>query len=76
VCSRLLTPDLRLRVSDANLTRPDTVHTEQTRVLGVTAQKIIDFRTKHGPFSSADELDAVPGIGPARMETLHDLVAP
>ena len=30
----------------------------------VMAQKILDYRTKHGPFSSVDELDAVPGIGP------------
>ncbi len=42
----------------------------------VTAQKILDYRSKHGAFSSVDELDAVPGIGPARMDTLRDLVAP
>jgi len=42
----------------------------------VTAQKIVDYRTKHGAFASVDELDAVPGIGPARLETLRDLVAP
>jgi competence protein ComEA len=42
----------------------------------VTAQKILDYRTKHGAFSSVDELDAVPGIGPSRLETLRDLVAP
>jgi len=42
----------------------------------VTAQKILDYRTKHGAFTSVDELDAVPGIGPSRMDQLHDLVAP
>ncbi len=42
----------------------------------VTAQKIIDFRTRHGPFRSAEELDAVPGIGPARIEQLRELVVP
>jgi competence protein ComEA len=42
----------------------------------VTAEKIIDYRTKHGAFHSVDELDAVPGIGPARLDTLRDLVAP
>jgi competence protein ComEA len=41
-----------------------------------TAQKIIDYRTEHGPFRSADELDEVPGIGPARIEQLRDLVIP
>jgi competence protein ComEA len=42
----------------------------------VTAQKILDYRTKHGAFGSVDELDAISGIGPARLDTLRDLVAP
>jgi competence protein ComEA len=42
----------------------------------VTAQKIIDYRTEHGPFRSVDDLDAVPGIGPTRIEQLRDLVTP
>src|SRR5438552_11652613 len=42
----------------------------------VTAQKIVDYRTKHGAFSSVDELDAISGIGPARLDQLRDLVAP
>ncbi len=42
----------------------------------VTAQKIIDYRTEHGPFRSVDDLDAVPGIGPTRVEQLRDLVTP
>jgi competence protein ComEA len=42
----------------------------------VTAQKILDYRQKHGAFTSVDELDAVPGIGPKRLEQLHDLVVP
>jgi competence protein ComEA len=42
----------------------------------VTAQKILDYRTKHGAFHSVDELDAVPGIGPARLDQLRDLVVP
>ena len=42
----------------------------------VTAQKIVDWRTTHGPFRSADGLDDVPGIGPARIEQLRDLVTP
>src|SRR5438067_3508661 len=42
----------------------------------VTAQKIVDYRTKHGAFSSIDELDAIPGIGPARLDQLRGLVVP
>ena len=42
----------------------------------VTAQKILDYRTEHGPFRSVDDLDAVPGIGPTRVEQLRDLVTP
>ena len=42
----------------------------------VTAQKILDWRTTHGPFRSVDDLDDVPGIGPARIEQLRDLVTP
>ena len=42
----------------------------------VTAQKIVDYRTKHGGFGSVDALDAVPGIGPARLADLRPLVAP
>jgi competence protein ComEA len=42
----------------------------------VTAQKIVDYRTAHGPFTSVDDLDAIPGIGPARIENLRGLVTP
>jgi competence protein ComEA len=40
----------------------------------VTAQKILDYRAENGPFRSVDELDAVSGIGPARLEELRPLV--
>lgn len=42
----------------------------------ITAEKIVDYRTEHGPFSSVDDLDAVPGIGPTRVEQLRELVTP
>ena len=42
----------------------------------ITAQKIVDWRTAHGPFRSVEDLDDVPGIGPARVEQLRDLVTP
>jgi competence protein ComEA len=42
----------------------------------VTAQKIIDYRTQHGPFTSVDQLDAIPGIGPSKLNDLRGLVTP
>ena len=42
----------------------------------ITAQKIVDWRAGHGPFRSVDDLDAVPGIVPARVEQLRVLVTP
>ena len=42
----------------------------------VTAQKIVDYRTEHGAFHSVEELDAIPGIGPARLADLKGLVVP
>jgi competence protein ComEA len=42
----------------------------------VTAQKILDYRLEHGAVRSVDELDAIPGIGPARLDQLRDLVVP
>jgi competence protein ComEA len=42
----------------------------------VTAQRIVDFREQNGPFRSVDELDAVSGIGPKRLEQLQGLVEP
>jgi competence protein ComEA len=42
----------------------------------VTAQKIIEYRQQHGAFTSVDELDAIPGIGSARLKDLQGLVVP
>ena len=42
----------------------------------VTAQKIVDYRTQHGAFHSVDELDAISGIGPAKLDQLKGLVVP
>jgi competence protein ComEA len=40
----------------------------------VTAQNILDYRAQHGAFASIDELVAVPGIGPTRLEQLRELL--
>ncbi len=40
----------------------------------VLAQRIVDHRSRQGPFRSVDELDDVPGIGPATAAELAELV--
>ena len=40
----------------------------------VTAQRMLDWRTAHGRFTSVNQLREVGGIGPARLARLKDLV--
>lgn len=42
----------------------------------VTAQRILTYRTQHGGFTSAQQLQQIPGIGPRKFATLQPLVAP
>ena len=39
-----------------------------------TAKKILDYRMEHGGFSSVDELLAVKGIGPKKLEAMRKFV--
>lgn len=39
------------------------------------AQRIITYRTSHGPFRTVDELQEVTGIGPKTMERLRRYVS-
>jgi competence protein ComEA len=39
-----------------------------------TAQKILDWRTEHGGFSSVEDLQQISGIGPKRFESLKEKV--
>lgn len=47
---------------------------ELPRVGPVLAQRIVDFRTEHGPFTAPEQLDDVSGIGPAMLEAMLPLV--
>jgi len=42
----------------------------------VTAADILEFRDENGGISSIDELDEIPGIGPATIESLSDSLQP
>jgi competence protein ComEA len=35
------------------------------------AQEIINYRTKHGPFKTVDDLGKVPGIGPGILKQIR-----
>lgn len=39
------------------------------------AAAIVSYREAHGAFAMAEDLLAVPGIGPAKLETLRDQIA-
>jgi competence protein ComEA len=65
-------PTAKVSLSSATLEQLDAL----PGVGPITAQKIVDYRAAHGPFSSVDDLDQVPGIGPTRIEQLRDLVTP
>ncbi len=42
----------------------------------VLAQRIIEYRQQHGPFTDHDQLQQVTGIGPRTMEAIRPYLAP
>jgi competence protein ComEA len=38
------------------------------------AQAIIEYRESHGPFQQPEDLLQVPGIGPAKLAQIEDLI--
>jgi len=44
------------------------------RIGPVTAQRIVDYREANGPFEAIEDIQNVPGIGPATFEGLKDLI--
>lgn len=58
-----------------NLNTATAAQLETLPGIGPTlAQRIIDYRTTHGPFTSVGQLREVPGIGEARFAELEPLV--
>jgi competence protein ComEA len=61
--------------------RPININTATTaelealpRIGPVTAQDIVEYREANGPFETIEEIQNVPGIGPATFEGLRDLI--
>ncbi len=64
-------PDHRVNVNTASLAELDTLPG-----IGLTlAQRIIDERERHGPFTRVEDLPRVSGIGPTLLEKIRDLVS-
>jgi competence protein ComEA len=38
------------------------------------AQRIVEYRESHGPFARTEEIQNVPGIGPATFDKIKDLI--
>lgn len=59
---------------DINSADAPTLAKELSGVGLKRAQSIVEYRQKHGPFRSVDELRLVKGIGPAAIERNRELL--
>ncbi len=60
----------KININTATLTDLDTL----PKIGPITAQHILDYRTKNGPFKKIEDLKNVSGIGDATFEGLKDLI--
>ncbi len=57
---------------EVNLNSANEVELEVLKGIGpVKAKSIVDYRTKHGPFKSVDDLEMVPGFGKKTVDKLR-----
>ena len=65
-------------VSDGDLVNINTATLDQLDALPgiglITAQKIIDYRTVHGPFQRIEDIKNVPNIGPVTFDKIKALI--
>jgi competence protein ComEA len=70
ICGWLLT--IGLAFAQVNINSATVEQLDGLKGIGPTkAQAIIDYRKKNGPFKSVDDLQNVPGIGPATLKDLR-----
>jgi competence ComEA-like helix-hairpin-helix protein len=68
--SRPLAPGERVDLDRADVTEI----TRLPRVGPGLAERIVAWRTEHGPFGSLERLDSVPGVGPRLLEAVRRFV--
>ena len=65
----------RLTSRGVDLNRAQIKELEQITGIGpALATRIVGYRALHGAFATVDDLLSVPGIGPKKLEMLHDEV--
>lgn len=70
---RTRTPDPEVAIVDLNTAPPERL--DSLPGIGpVLAGRIVEFRQRHGPFRSVEELRAVRGVGPRLLERLRSRV--
>ncbi len=58
-----------------NINTADTMELESLPGIGpVLAKSIVEYRSTHGSFLRIEDITEVPGIGPATLERLQDLI--
>ena len=64
-------PPARVNINTATVEQLDTL----PGIGPVLAQRIVDYRTAHGPFTTIQEITQVPGIGDATLEKIKDRIS-
>jgi comEA protein len=64
------TPTGKININTASATQLDAL----PGIGAAYAQRIIDYRSAHGPFKAIGDLDKVSGIGPATIDKIKNLV--
>ena len=68
--ARPLLPGERIDLDNADVSEI----TRLPHVGPALAQRIVAWRTEHGPFASLARLDSVPGVGPKLLEAIRPFV--